>query len=184
MAASADALAAAGADEALLAGLAKVAEAVCRSLRDGGKVLLCGNGGSAADCSHLAGELVGRYRRERGGYAAISLATDTSVMTAVANDYGYDEVFARQVRALARRGDVVMGFSTSGDSEAVLRAMAAAAELGAKTVGWTGSSGGRLAGAVDIALCAPADETRLIQEIHGALVHALCDAVEAELAGD
>ena len=184
LAGSAGAVAAAAQDDGLLASLDELAGAVCRCLRDGGKVLLCGNGVSAADCQHLAGELVGRFRRERQGFAAISLATDTSVMTAIANDYGYDQVFSRQVEALAKPGDVVMGFSTSGTSGAILRAMAAAKELGAVTAGWTGSAGAELADAVDIALRAPAEETRFIQDIHGALIHALCEVVEAALAGD
>ena len=183
-AASAAAVATAAGDEGLLSALEAVAEAVCVSVRGGGKVLLFGNGGSAADCQHLAGEFVGRFRRERDAYPAVSLVTDSSVMSAIANDYGYDDVFSRQVKALAAEGDVVMGFSTSGNSEAVVRAMEAARGAGAKTVGWTGSDGGRLAGAVDIALIAPAEETRFIQDVHGVLIHALCEAVEAELAGE
>ena len=150
--------------------------------RSGGKALLCGNGGSAADAQHLAAELVGRYRRERRPWPAIALTTDTSALTAIGNDYGFDEVFARQVRALASRGDVVIGLSTSGNSENVLRALAAAGEAGAFRIGLGGRDGGKMTAACDLALIVPADDTARIQEMHITILHILCDTIETELA--
>lgn len=163
--------------------LAEVAAALVAALRGGGKVLVAGNGGSAAEAQHFATELVGRFKRERDAYAVLALTADTAVLTAVANDYGYAEVFARQVRALGRAGDVLLLFSTSGESENVVRAAAAARGLGLTTVALTGGRPSRLERAADLTVRAPTDDTPLAQELHVLLLHLLCDLVEAELAG-
>ena len=160
--------------------LAAAAAAVVAALRDGGKVLVFGNGGSAADAQHFAAELSGRYRGERVPLAGIALTTDTSALTAIANDYGYEEVFARQVRALARPGDVAIGLSTSGNSESVCRALAAARALGATTVALGGGSGGRMAALADHVVLVPSTTTARIQEGHALLLHVICDAIEEE----
>jgi D-sedoheptulose 7-phosphate isomerase len=151
---------------------------VLRSWRQGGKFLICGNGGSAADSQHIAAELVGRYLAERPGYAAIALTTNTSTLTAVANDYGYEAVFARQVEALGRAEDVLLVISTSGNSPNCLAAVAAARRVGMRVHGFLGKRGGELAGAVDGALVAPSDATPRIQEIHIAMGHLLCELLE------
>lgn len=161
------------------------AAAICvDSLRRGGKILLCGNGGSAADAQHLAAELVGRYQRERRALAAIALTTDTSVLTSIANDYDYDSVFARQVDGLGRRGDVLIGISTSGNSKNVLKAFAQARENGITTVAFTGGTGGEMAKIADVAIIAPSSVTCHIQEMHIAAGHQICDIVEAALSAD
>lgn len=149
----------------------------------GGKVLVMGNGGSAADAQHLAAELVGRFVLERRALPAIALTTDTSILTAVGNDYGFDEVFARQVEALATAGDVVLGISTSGHSANVIKALAVARERGCRTIGLLGRDGGRIAGMVDLALTVPSQETPRIQEAHQLIIHIICDLVEKELFG-
>lgn len=167
------------------AGLVAQAAALCvDSLRRGGKILFCGNGGSAADAQHLAAELVGRYQRERGALAAIALTTDTSVLTSIANDYDYDSVFARQVEGLGRNGDVLIGISTSGNSKNVLRALACAKAHGLKTVAFTGGTGGEMAKLADVAVIAPSSVTCHIQEMHIAAGHQVCGLVEAALAAD
>jgi D-sedoheptulose 7-phosphate isomerase len=160
--------------------LGRAAAAVIAALRSGGKVLVFGNGGSAADAQHFAAELSGRYRGERVPLAGIALTTDTSALTAIANDYGYDEVFARQVRALARPGDVAIGISTSGYSESVCRALAAARAIGATTVAFGGGTGGRMAALADHAVLVPSATTARIQEGHALLFHVICDAIEEE----
>lgn len=155
------------------------------SLRRGGKLLLLGNGGSAADAQHLAAELVGRYRRERAALAALALTTDTSALTAIGNDYGYEHVFARQVEALATERDVVLGLSTSGDSENVLRALQRAAALGACTWGMTGRSGGAMAELLGRRILrVPSANTPRIQECHIFLGHMLCALVERSVCED
>jgi D-sedoheptulose 7-phosphate isomerase len=151
-------------------------------LRDGGKLLLCGNGGSAADAQHLAAEFVNRFLRERAALAAIALTTDTSVLTSIGNDYGFDRIFARQVEALGRPGDVLIAISTSGNSPNVLGAALAARGLGLWTVGLTGGDGGGLARAVHEAFIVPSRETPRIQEVHITLGHALCELAEDLLA--
>ncbi len=161
--------------------VAEVARVVTEALLSGHKVLLCGNGGSAADSQHIAGELVGRFRRERAGALAVALTTDSSILTSVANDYGYAEVFRRQVEALGRKGDVLLAYSTSGNAENVLRAVEQARETGLCTVGMTGSSGGKLASVVDIAVQCPSDLTPRIQECHAIIGHVLCDLVDEAL---
>jgi D-sedoheptulose 7-phosphate isomerase len=147
-------------------------------LRGGGRVLAFGNGGSAADAQHLAGELVGRFRRDRAALSAIALTTDSSVVTAIGNDMGYESVFRRQVEAHGRPGDVAIGITTSGRSPNVVQALQAARERGLVTMGLTGGGGGRLAGAVDYFIDVPHADTARIQEVHGMVVHVLCQIVE------
>jgi D-sedoheptulose 7-phosphate isomerase len=154
---------------------------MAETLRAGGKVLVMGNGGSAADAQHFAAELVGRFLLERRALPAIALTTDSSILTAVANDYGYDEVFKRQVEALASERDMVIGISTSGRSNNVFQALTAANEIGCKTIGLLGRDGGTIASIVDIDLTVPVRETPAIQAAHGAILHILCDLVEKEL---
>jgi len=161
--------------------LARVAVAIVHALRTGHRILLFGNGGSAADAQHVAAELVGRFAREREPWSAIALTTDTSILTAVGNDWEFADVFARQVRALGRPGDVVVGISTSGRSPNVLRGLAAGRALGAYAVGFTGGAGGAMRDACDLCFCAPADTTPRIQELHILAWHAVCEAVEATL---
>lgn len=172
--------------EACASSAAHAARAVQTSLRRGGKILLFGNGGSAADAQHIAAELVGRFApdRDRDPFPAIALTTDTSILTAVSNDYGFDQVFARQVRALGRPADVVIAISTSGRSPNVLAAVKAARTLGLKTIGLTGGDGGRLVRLVDIALVVPSTNTARIQECHIALGHILCETAEALLLAE
>ena len=161
----------------------EAAEAVAGCLGRGGKLMLCGNGGSAADAQHIAAEFTGRLdsRWEREGLAALALTTDTSFITAYSNDYGFEGVFARQVDALGRKGDVLVGLSTSGNSGNVVAAFEAAKALGITTIAMTGADGGRLAKIGDLALKAPSDETPLIQETHIALGHAITAGVESLL---
>jgi D-sedoheptulose 7-phosphate isomerase len=150
-------------------------------LRAGGKVMACGNGGSAADAQHFAAELIGRFERERQELAAIALTTDTSILTAVGNDYSYDEIFSKQVRGLGKNGDILIGISTSGNSKNVVKAIEAAKKMGIKIIALTGNGGGKIAtllDANDIHLCAPSTRTARIQETHLVLLHALCDGVD------
>ena len=151
---------------------------MAQCLRAGGKVLTFGNGGSASDAQHLACELVGRFARDRPGMAALALTTDPSVMTAVGNDFGFAEVFRRQVEAHGRPGDVAVGISTSGRSANVVDALRLAREKGLLTVGLTGGGGGRLGGLVHYLVDVPHDQTQRIQEVHGMVVHVLCQVVE------
>jgi len=159
------------------------AAAIVGSFRTGGKLLLCGNGGSAADCQHIAGELVGTLDRRfaRPGLSAISLTTDSSIITASANDFGYDGIFERQVQALGRPGDVLLGISTSGNSRNVLRAARYAAEHSMRTIGLTGASGGELAKLVEIPIRVPSSNVQHIQEAHITIGHILCDLIEQTL---
>ena len=157
------------------------ADLVIEALIRGNKLLLLGNGGSAADAQHIAAELTGRYLRERPGFAAIALTTDTSALTSIANDYGYDHVFERQVEALARPGDVVVAISTSGNSPNVVRAVERARQIGCAVIGWLGRDGGELAALCDIPLVVPIEETARIQEMHILIGHVLCDQVEQAL---
>ncbi|MBP6999698.1 MAG: D-sedoheptulose 7-phosphate isomerase [Tepidiphilus sp.] len=146
----------------------------------GGKILLLGNGGSAADCQHIAAEIVGRYKRERRGLPAIALTTDTSILTAVGNDYGFEHVFSRQVEALCTPKDVVIGLSTSGNSPNVLAAIHTARQIGAFTIGLTGGGGGKLAQCCDLSLVVASNDTPRIQEAHILVGHMLCDLIDAE----
>ncbi len=158
-----------------------IAERVVETFRRGGKLLLCGNGGSAADAQHIAAEFVSRFRRERRGLPAIALTTDTSILTAISNDYSYERVFARQVEALGRPGDMVIGISTSGISASVIAAMRAARNGSMATVGFTGASGGTLVDHVDLCLCVPSHNTARIQEVHITVAHVVCEIVERTL---
>jgi D-sedoheptulose 7-phosphate isomerase len=165
--------------------VARAGEMLIASLRAGGKVLLFGNGGSAADAQHIAAEFVGRFVRQRDGLPAVALTTDTSALTAIANDFGYDDVFARQVRALGRRGDIAIAISTSGKSPSVLRAVEACKATGIGTIGLTGGDGGQLVSAVDVPLVVTASTlSARIQETHITIGHVLCELVDAALSGD
>ena len=157
------------------------------SLKSGGKIMACGNGGSAADSQHFAAELLNRFERERAPLAAIALTTDTSTLTSIANDYRYEEVFSKQVRALGRKGDVLLAISTSGNSPNVIEAMKVAHDNGIIIVALTGKAGGKMAGllhAEDVHLCVPADRTARIQEVHLLTLHCLCDGIDHILLGD
>jgi len=162
--------------------LAQAAELLVGTLRRGNKVLLAGNGGSAAEAQHFAAELVGRFRRDRSPYAAIALTTDTSILTAVSNDYGYEHVFARQVFAWGQQDDLLVAFSTSGESENLVRAAVAARQRRMKVVAVTGERGGRLGRLADVAVRIPCDDTPTAQEIHMMATHILCGITERELS--
>ena len=156
------------------------------ALRAGGKVLACGNGGSAADAQHFAAELINRFEMERAPLAALALTTDSSTLTSIANDYAYEQVFAKQVRGIARRGDVLLAISTSGNSANVVEAMRAAHELGVRVVALTGSGGGRMAAMLapdDVHVCVPHRRTARIQEVHLLVLHCLCDGIDFQLCG-
>ena len=172
---------------ALMAGeIAKVAEMIVQAYKKGGKVLFCGNGGSAADSQHLACELVSKLRLERSALPAIALTTNTSILTAISNDYGFEHVFERQVEALGRPGDVLIGIGTSGNSENVIVAFRKARKMGLKTVALTGETGGKMAenSEADVVLKVPSKDTQRIQETHIAIGHVLCDAVEKAMFGE
>jgi len=154
------------------------AEAIISSLKQGGVVYICGNGGSAADAQHIAGELVGRFKRERKGLAAIALTTDTSVLTSISNDYGYENVFARQVEALVKKGDILWAVSTSGSSPNVVAAAELAKEKGASVLAFTGRPESKLERVADICFCAADKSTARTQEIHQIAYHIICDLVE------
>lgn len=161
--------------------VARAAEILITAIQAGGKVLIFGNGGSAADAQHIAAELVNRLNHDRPPIAAIALTTDSSILTSVGNDSTFDELFERQLRALGRAGDVALAISTSGNSPNVLRAVEAARELGIKTIGLAGRNGGRLAGAVDLALVVATESTQRIQETHITIGHILCELIEEAL---
>jgi D-sedoheptulose 7-phosphate isomerase len=161
----------------------QLANLLGETFRKGNKVLLFGNGGSAMDASHVAAEFVGRYRRERAPLAAISLSADQAKLTCIANDYDYSEVFARQIQALGKPGDVAVGISTSGNSPNVLKGLQAARAQGLVTVGWTGGTGGKLVGLVDHAFVVPSTVVARIQETHITLGHVLCELVDEALLG-
>ncbi len=163
-----------------LAGIDPIAQRLAAALRNGGKFLIMGNGGSAADAQHIAAELIGRYKVERPGLAAIALSTDSSILTAWSNDYSYETVFSRQVEALAQPGDIVWGISTSGNSANVVRAFEAAKAIGATTFGLLGRDGGKLAPLSDISVVVPLMETDRIQTAHLLVYHALCAALDEE----
>jgi D-sedoheptulose 7-phosphate isomerase len=159
--------------------------AICMvALRSNGKLLLAGNGGSAADAQHFAGELVSRFYFDRPALAAIALTTDTSILTAVGNDYGYEDVFARQIEALGQPGDVFIAISTSGNSANILKAIDVAKARGLIVIGFTGKSGGKMKPLCDICLCAPSDSTPRIQECHLVIEHVLCACIEEAMFGD
>jgi D-sedoheptulose 7-phosphate isomerase len=164
--------------ETCLPSMQAAADALIAAYRNGRKAIFFGNGGSAADAQHLAAEFVGRYLRERPALAALALAANSSSVTAIANDYGYDKIFSRQLEAFAVPGDVAVGISTSGNSENVIEALAVARKMGLATIGLTGEHGGRMRDLVNVLIAAPASETPRIQECHILIGHALCDAVE------
>ncbi|MFY9958463.1 D-sedoheptulose 7-phosphate isomerase [Bradyrhizobium sp.] len=168
-------------DAATLAAARKIADAIIAALRHGHKLLIVGNGGSAADAQHIAAEIVGRYKKDRPAYAAIALTTDTSALTAISNDLGYDKVFARQVEGLGTRGDVLLALSTSGRSPNILAALRMARERGLVTIGFTGRKGGALGTVCDHVLIAPSDDTAVIQQIHLAVGHGICEEIEQAL---
>ena len=161
--------------------VAECAQMLIDTLQAGHKILIMGNGGSAADAQHFAAEMVGRFLLERRALAAIALTTDTSILTAVGNDYGFDDIFKRQVEALAKPDDVLIGISTSGNSQNIKRAFAAGKNLGVKTIGLLGRDGGEIASLADLDLTVPSLETPRIQEAHLVMIHILCDLVEKGL---
>jgi D-sedoheptulose 7-phosphate isomerase len=157
------------------------------SLKSGGKIMACGNGGSAADSQHFAAELLNRFEKERPPLAAIALTTDTSTLTSIANDYRYEDVFAKQIQALGKRGDVLLAISTSGNSPNVIEAIHAAHSRGIRVVALTGKNGGKMNSLLtsdDIHLCVPAERTARIQEVHLLTIHCLCDGIDALILGD
>ena len=158
--------------------LEKASQITVETLKRGHKVLLCGNGGSAADAQHIASELTGRYKSERRGLPGIALTTDTSALTAIGNDYGYDRVFDRQVEALANEGDLIIGISTSGNSTNIVSALKLAKELGCQTIGFSGRGGGKMNKVCDVNLVVPSDNTPRIQEMHILFGHTLCQIID------
>ena len=174
------------ASRSLTAPIARGGALAAETLRKGGKVLACGNGGSAADAQHFAAELINRFEVERAPLAAVALTTDSSTLTSIANDYAYEQVFSKQVRGIGKRGDLLLAISTSGNSRNVLEAMQAAREMGIRTIALTGNGGGKM-GAVltgdDVHICVPHKRTARIQEVHLLALHCLCDAIDFELSG-
>jgi D-sedoheptulose 7-phosphate isomerase len=168
-------------DAALLAAARKIASVIVAALRAGNKLLIIGNGGSAADAQHIAAEITGRYKQDRPAYAAIALTTDTSALTAIANDYGFEQVFARQVAGLGNRGDLLLALSTSGRSMNILAALRTARERGLATIGFTGARGEALSALCDHLLVAPSDDTPVVQQIHLSVAHGICDEIEQSL---
>jgi D-sedoheptulose 7-phosphate isomerase len=166
--------------------IAKAGRILAESLKSGGKVMACGNGGSAADAQHFAAELVNRFEAERPPLAAVALTTDSSNLTSIANDYAWEQVFAKQLRALGRRGDVLLAISTSGNSANVIEALHAAHELGVGVIALTGKGGGKMAAMLkrdDVHICVPHQNTARIQEVHLLVLHCLCDAIDQQLFG-
>ena len=171
----------------LAAPIAAAVQAMADCLAAGGKIMACGNGGSAADSQHFAAELLNRFEREREPLAAIALTTDTSTLTSIGNDYRFEDIFAKQIKALGRNGDVLLAISTSGNSPNVLEAMAAARQRGIRVVALTGKDGGKMAQRLapdDIHLCVPASRTARIQEVHLLTLHCLCDGIDTLLLGE
>lgn len=164
--------------------IAKAAEILTNALKNSHKILICGNGGSAADAQHFAAELTGRYKVERAGLAGIALSVDTSALTAIGNDYGFEHIFSRQVQALAHKGDVLFGISTSGNSQNVLNAAQVAKDMGCLIIGLSGRDGGKLSKVCDINLIMPSDDTPRIQEMHILVIHILCDIIEKSCKRD
>ena len=174
------------ASQALAPTIVEAGRALASCLADGGMILCCGNGGSAADAQHFSGELLGRFETERPGLAAVTLSTDTSALTAIANDYAYADIFSKQVRALGGEGDALFAITTSGNSENVVRAVKTAHERGMVVVALTGRDGGAMADVLsedDIEIRVPGQRTSRIQEVHGLVIHCICDLVDAELLG-
>ena len=171
------------ADRELVAAIVAIAGRIAQAIRGGGKLLLAGNGGSAADAQHIAAEFVGRFINDRAPLPAIALTTDTSALTAIGNDYGFDHVFERQVRALGRKGDAFIAISTSGRSPNIVAALKAARELGLVTIGFTKAASSPMRALCDLVLAVPSEETALIQQVHITAAHAICGLVERELFG-
>lgn len=171
-------------DGALLATARAIADVIINALRSGNKILLIGNGGSAADAQHIAAEIVGRYKQDRPACAAVALTTDTSALTAIANDYGFEQVFARQVEGLGQRGDVLLALSTSGRSPNIVAALRTAKQRGLVTIGFTGSKGETLGALCDHLLVAPTDDTPVVQQIYLTVAHGICDAIEQTMMRD
>ena len=166
--------------------IARAAIVLAQALKAGGKVLACGNGGSAADAQHFAAELVNRFEAERPPLAAVALTTDSSNLTSIANDYAWEQVFAKQLRAIGRRGDVLLAISTSGNSANVIEALAAALDIGVRVIALTGKGGGKMAALLerdDVHICVPHQNTARIQEVHLLVLHCLCDAIDHQLFG-
>jgi D-sedoheptulose 7-phosphate isomerase len=169
----------------LAAPIAAASALLAQTLKSGGKVLACGNGGSAADAQHFAAELINRFEIERAPLAAVALTTDSSTLTSIANDYAYEQVFSKQLRGIGRRGDALLAISTSGNSRNVIEAMQAARELGLRVVALTGSGGGKMAGLIsphDVHICVPHKRTARIQEVHLLALHCLCDGIDFQLS--
>jgi D-sedoheptulose 7-phosphate isomerase len=165
-------------DTDMLTAARRIAAAIVAALRAGNKLLIIGNGGSAADAQHIAAEMIGRYKQDRPGYAAIALTTDTSALTAITNDYGFERVFARQVEGLGQPGDVLLALSTSGRSPNILAALHKARERGLVTVGFTGTRGEAMRACCDHLLVAPSDDTPVVQQVHLAVAHGICEEIE------
>lgn len=170
-------------NDAIYDSLHMVAACIVTSLTQGGTVYLCGNGGSAADAQHIAGEFIGRYKMERRSFPAVALTTDTSVLTCIANDYSFEDIFKRQIEGLGKKGDVLIGISTSGNSKNVMRVVQCARAMGIHAISFTGGTGGSLKEISDINVNIDSDYTPFIQSGHGIALHALCEIVEKELAG-
>ena len=168
-------------DKKTLDALSTVISRVKKCYADGNKILIAGNGGSAADAQHFAAEIVGRYKKERKGYPAIALTTDTSILTAIANDYNFDVIFERQVEALGEKGDIFFALSTSGNSKNVIEGLKKAHAVGLTTVALSGRGGGKASALADVSIVIPSDETARIQEAHIMLVHIICEEVEKDL---
>ena len=174
------------ASHALTAPIARGGAMLAEALRGGGKVLACGNGGSAADAQHFAAELINRFEVERAPLAAVALTTDSSTLTSIANDYAYDQIFSKQVRGIGKRGDVLLAISTSGNSRNVIEAMEAARALGMRVIALTGNGGGKMAALIsadDVHICVPHKRTARIQEVHLLALHCLCDCIDFQLSG-
>jgi len=181
LARSREALGRATQDVGLLETARQIADVIADALRSGHKLLLAGNGGSAADAQHIAAEIVGRYKQDRPAWPAIALTTDTSALTAIGNDYGFEQIFARQVEGLGQRGDVLLAITTSGRSPNILAALKTAHQRGLVTIGFTGAKGASMATSCDHLLVAPSDETGIIQQIHLTVAHGICDVIEQKL---
>jgi D-sedoheptulose 7-phosphate isomerase len=168
-------------DDEIISKIEKVAVDIIEALKKVNKVLLCGNGGSAADAQHIAAELLGKFYLHRKALQAVALNTNGSILTAVANDYSYDDVFSRQVEGLGREGDILIGISTSGNSKNVINAIKKAKEMGIKTIGLSGKNGGKMKELSDICICVPSNSTPRIQEAHITIGHVICEIVEREM---
>jgi D-sedoheptulose 7-phosphate isomerase len=169
-------------DAGLIDTARKMADVMASALRSGNKLLIAGNGGSAGDAQHIAAEIVGRYKKDRPAYAAVALTTDSSALTAIGNDYGFEHVFSRQVEGLGKRGDVLLAITTSGRSANILAALKVARQQGLVTIGFTGAKGTAMGAACDLLLVAPTDDTAVIQQIHMAFAHGICEVIEQTLS--